>query len=249
MIESEDSVVTSLNELRKLKNERIVRQTKSRPVSVGNRAAALAEDPLADQPTPLPVRAIAALTAHSSAPAANRFVVPASIEQVSAQALPVIQTKTSYKAAVVMTVLLVGAGAAGYMKLQQDTQALIATKEAAIKSSEDARMRSVEAAAKADALVKTSLRQCEDKLKASIAAAAVPAAPAVAAVAPATLEKTPDKIVATKATRGGNRGAHAARQIAQAPAAREAKEKSGDVPTIAKKKKVENDPLAGLGKL
>jgi hypothetical protein len=247
MIESEDSVVTSLNELRKLKNERIVRQTKSRPVSVGNRAAALAEDPLADQPTPLPVRAIAALAAHSSAPAANRFVVPASIEQ--AQALPVIQTKTSYKAAVLMTVLLVGAGAAGYMKLQQDTQALIATKEAAIKSSEDARMRSVEAAAKADALVKTNLRQCEDKLKASISAAAVPAVPAVAAIAPATLEKTPDKIVATKATRGGHRGAHAARQIAQAPAAREAREKSGDVPTIAKKKKVENDPLAGLGKL
>jgi hypothetical protein len=261
MIENEDSVVTSLNELRKLKNERITRQSQSRPVSVGNRAAALAEDPLADQMTPPPVQGIAAVAAaHApasfdqdaafAAPLANRFApAPAAFDRVPVQAPPVIQTKTSYKAAVLVTVLLGGAGVAGYMKLQQDTQALITAKEAAIKSSEEARMRSVEAAAKADQVAKTNLRQCEDKLKTSLASAAVaPAEPAAAAVAPVVEKKS---TVATKAARGGHRpAARPARQTAQAaPAAREPKEKSGDVPNIAKKKKVDNDPLAGLGKL
>jgi hypothetical protein len=259
MIENEDSVVTSLNELRKLKNERISRQSQSRSVSHGNRAAALAEDPLADQLTPPPVQGIAAVVAaHAPAEqnafaAPNRFAAPQpAFDQVPMQAPPVIVTKTSYKAAVVMTVLLAGAGAAGYMKLQQDTQAMITAKEVALKSSEDARMRSVEAAAKSDALSKTNLRQCEDKLKASLAAAAVvPATPAAAAVAP-VVEKKPEKAaVAAKAARGSHRTvAHVSKQ--PAPAAREPrepKEKSGDVPTIAKKKKVDNDPLSGLGKL
>jgi colicin import membrane protein len=273
MIENEDSVVTSLNELRKLKNERISRQTQSRPVSSGNRAVALAEDPLADQVTPPPVQAAIAAHAPSAfeqnaafAPAANRFA-PAFDHVPQVQAPPVVVTKTSYKAAVIMTVLLAGAGAAGYMKLQQDTQALLAAKESAIKSAEEARMRSVEAAAKAEQITKTNLRQCEDKLKASMAAAApAPAAPAAAAVAApvdkkaekaeriaaAKAEKA-EKAAAAKAAKASRRAAaHPAR--ATAPAAREPKEpkeakEKADVPTIAKKKKVDNDPLAGLGKL
>ena len=52
MIENEDSVVTSLNELRKLKHERITRQSHSRPHVGANRAVALAEDPAADKLTP-----------------------------------------------------------------------------------------------------------------------------------------------------------------------------------------------------
>ena len=261
MIENEDSVVTSLNELRKLKNERITRQTQSRPAVSGN-AVALAEDPLADQMTPPPVQGISAVVsaveqrAVFTAPAASQFASPAAFDHGPVvQAPPVVQVKTSYKAAVLVTLLLGGAGAAGYFKVQQDTQALIAAKDAAVRTAEDARMRSVETAAKAEQLSKANLRQCEDKLKASLAsAAAIPAAPpATAAVAP-VVEKKPEKpSVATKASRG-NRHASArpARQTAQAaPAAaeKEAKPKSGDVPTIAKKKKVDNDPLAGLGKL
>lgn len=276
MIENEDSVVTSLNELRKLKNERISRQSQSRPVSAGNRAVALAEDPLADQVTPPPVQGIAAVAAHAPsafdqnaafAPAANRFAHAQAFDHVPpVQAAPVVVTKTSYKAAVIMTVLLAGAGAAGYMKLQQDTQALLAAKESAIKSAEEARMRSVEAAAKAEQVTKTNLRQCEDKLKASLAAAApaaaAPAAAAVAApvdkkaeraerIAAAKAEKA-ERAAAAKAAKASRRAA--ARAAKAAPAAREprepkeAKEKA-DVPTIAKKKKVDNDPLAGLGKL
>lgn len=264
MIENEDSVVTSLNELRKLKNERISRQSQSRSVSSGNRAVALAEDPLADQLTPPPSQGFAAVSAHAPAafeqnaafaPAANRFASAQSFDHAPVvQAPPVIVTKTSYKAAVLMTVLLGGAGAAGYMKLQQDTQSLLAAKEAAIKSAEDARMRSVEASAKAEQITKTNLRQCEDKLKANVAAAAAPApaVPAAAAVAP-VVDKKPEKpVVAAKASRSHHAAARPARQAA-APAAREPKEKDkdkgADVPTIAKKKKVNDDPLAGLGKL
>jgi hypothetical protein len=261
MIENEDSVVTSLNELRKLKNERITRQSQSRPVSSGNRAVALAEDPLADQLTPPPVQGFSAVAAHAPsafeqnyAPAANRFAAaPAFDHSPMVQPPPVVVTKTSYKAAVLMTLLLGGAGAAGYMKLQQDTQAVLAAKEAAIKSSEDARMRSVEASAKAEQVTKANLRQCEDKLKASVAAAApAPAVPAAAAVAP-VVDKKPEKVaVAAKSSRGHHAAARPARQAA-APVAREPKDKDkdkgGDVPTIAKKKKVNDDPLAGLGKL
>jgi hypothetical protein len=263
MIENEDSVVTSLNELRKLKNERITRQSQSRSVSSGHRAVAVAEDPLADQLTPPPVQNVAAVVAN--APSAFEknaaFVAPSFAPAPTVvQGPPVVVTKTSYKAAVIMTLLLGGAGAAGYMKLQTDTQAVLAAKEAAIKSAEDARMRSVEASAKAEQITKTNLRQCEDKLKASLAAAApvVPAAPAAAAVAP-TVEKKPEKAMSAKQARAAKKAAaKSARQTASAgPVARERPEKAekaekgekGDVPTIAKKKKVDNDPLAGLGKL
>lgn len=263
MLENEDSVVTSLNELRKLKNERISRQSQSRSVSSGNRAVALAEDPLADQLTPPPVQGIAAVVAAHAPSAfeqngafapANRFASGHAFDHAPAvQSPPVVVTKTSYKAAVIMTLLLGGAGAAGYMKLQQDTQSLLAAKEAAVKGADDARMRSVEAAAKAEQVSKTNLRQCEDKLKASMAAVAPapsPAAPAAAAVAPA-VEKKAEKVAAAKASKASRHAAARPARQAAAPAAREPKEpkEKGDVPTIAKKKKVDNDPLAGLGKL
>ncbi len=263
MIENEDSVVTSLNELRKLKNERISRQTQSRSV-VSASAVALVEDPLADQLTPPPMQGISAVVsaveqkAVFAAPAANHFASQAAFDHAPVvQAPPVVQVKTSYKAAVVVALLLGGAGAAGYFKLQQDTQALLSAKDATIRSAEDARMRSVETAAKSEQLSKANLRQCEDKLKASLAsaaAAAAPTAPAAAAAVAPVVEKKPQKpSVAAKASRGGRHvAARPARQTAQAaPAAveKEAKQKSGDVPTIAKKKKVDNDPLAGLGKL
>ena len=56
MNDNEDSVVTSLNELRKLKHERITRQTHSRAVVGSGRVAALAEDPASEQLTPPPMQ-------------------------------------------------------------------------------------------------------------------------------------------------------------------------------------------------
>jgi hypothetical protein len=261
MLENEDSVVTSLNELRKLKHERITRQTQSRAVVGAGRAAALAVDPMSDQMTPPPALAVAQSAQLRQVPAhggnggfgapgshAGAFSAPA---PTYVQSPPIIQTKTSYAAAVVVGVLLVGAGGAGYMKLQSDTQAIIAAKDLAIKRAEESRMAAAEGAAKADVQARNNLRQCEDKLKLAMAAAPAPAmAAAVAPLAPAVERKPEKPAVAKAAARPAAAHRVAARPSRRAQAGAEpAAPKTGDVPTIAKKKKLDNDPLAGLGKL
>jgi len=266
MIENEDSVVTSLNELRKLKHERITRQTQSRPIASAGRAMALAEDPAQDQMTPPPVQPYAAVgmqqpqaaqtyaQAVPAAAAARPLFAPApAFEASTFSAPPIVRTKTSYKAAVAVAVVCAGAAGAGYFKLQNDMQQSLAAKDASVRQAEEARNKSVELAAKADQQAKTNLRQCEDKLKASLAAAA-PAAPAAAAVSAPVVEKTEKPAKVARASR--SKPAKAARRVAvrePAPAAPKAakadKAEKGDIPTIAKKKKLDNDPLAGLGKL
>jgi hypothetical protein len=258
MIENEDSVVTSLNELRKLKHERITRQSQSRSHGSAARAVALAEDPAADQLTPPPSVAHAMLGAQltSGRNGGGAFVSTNAdaFAQAAAystyQAPPVIQTKTSYKAAVVMSVLLVGAAGAGYVKLQNDTQALLAAKDASIKQAEETRNKAVEQAAKADMTSRNSLRQCEEKLsKATVAAIAPPAAAQAPALA---VEKKAERPTAApkSAARSAHRSAAVTRPARRTTAQAEpAAPKESAVPTIAKKKKVDNDPLAGLGKL
>ncbi|MBN2574268.1 MAG: hypothetical protein JXP73_06865 [Deltaproteobacteria bacterium] len=255
MMENEDSVVTSLNELRKLKHERITRQTQSRAVVGAGRAAALAVDPASDQMTPpptlVPSLAPSRQVPLASVPAASRpagfagmgdFAGGPSAYGMAPVAPPVIQTKTSYKAAVFVTALLLGAGGVGYMKLQSDTQLLLAAKDAAIKRIEEERLQAVGLAAKAEAQSRNNLRQCEDKLKAALAA--VPAvAPPSAPVVESKPEKPAPKLAARSVrSRSSGRAARRARAEPAAP-------KSADVPTIARKKRLDNDPLAGLGKL
>ncbi|MGD0836633.1 MAG: hypothetical protein ABSB49_08330 [Polyangia bacterium] len=259
MMENEDSVVTSLNELRKLKIDRISRLSHARAASASRRATVAAEDPIADQLTPPPAQGMAAAAvpvpevfdtgSELASPAANRFAATSfQPGPMVLQAPPIIQTRTSYKAAVVMTLLLGGAGAVGYLKLQNDTQTLLAAKTAELRNAEDARMRSVEAATKADAVARTNLRMCEDKLRAGLAAATPTASPTVAqpVVAPA-VEKRPER--AMSMSKRASRRAHAApKQVAQRSGESSGKaQKSADIPTIAKKKKVDNDPLAGIG--
>jgi len=261
MIDNEDSVVTSLNELRKLKHERITRQTQSRAVVGSGRATALAEDPAAEQLTPAPIQVsglslVGGQQAYSPRPNAGSaaphggFAQPAQgYDHYPVQAPPVIQTKTSYTAAVVMSVLLIGGGAAGYVKLQNDTQAALVAKEASVKQAEEARNKAVELAAKSDQLSRTNLRQCEDKLKASLAAVA-PASPATpTSSAPAVEKKTEKPAAATKVAARASSHKSAARPARRTAQAEPAAPKAGDVPNIAKKKKLDNDPLAGLGKL
>jgi hypothetical protein len=163
----------------------------------------------------------------------------------------VIQTKTSFKAAMFVAVLLIGAGAAGYVKLQNDMQTVLLAKDASIKQAEEARMRSVEMAAKSEQQLKSNLRQLEAKLNASVAAAsaaavtATPSAPAIPAAEKKAEKPAPAVKVAARAS-SHKPAARTARRSAQAePAA----PKSADVPNIAKKKKLDNDPLEGLGKL
>ena len=261
MNDNEDSVVTSLNELRKLKHERITRQTQSRAVVGSGRAMALAEDPASDQLTPPPMQVSGLslvggyqsnaqrLNAGLSAAPRGGFAQPApAYDHYPVQAPPVIQTKTSYTAAVVMSILLVGAGGAGYVKLQNDSQAVLVAKDASIKQAEEARNKAVELAAKSDQQSRTNLRQCEDKLKASLAVA--PASPATPTLGAPAIEKKPEKPAAAPkvATRAASHKA-AARPTRRTAQAEPAAPKPADVPNIAKKKKLDNDPLAGLGKL
>jgi hypothetical protein len=266
MIDNEDSVVTSLNELRKLKHERITRQAQSRAVVGSGRAVALDEDPASEQLTPPPLQVsglslVGGQHSRLARPSPGLSVAPGphvGFAQQSpgfddydyhVQARPVIQTKTSYAAAVVMSMLLVGGGAAGYFKLQNDTQAVLDAKDAAIKQAEDARNKAVELAAKSDQQSKTNLRQCEDKLKATLAVApASPAAPAP--VAPVVEKRTEKAAAAAKVAARAASHKPAAHPVRHAAAQAEpTAPKVSDVPNIAKKKKLDNDPLAGLGKL
>jgi hypothetical protein len=269
MIDNEDSVVTSLNELRKLKHERMSRQTQSRSTvssASAARAVALAEDPASEQLTPPPVQPLSIVSSHAQPFAGNAgfgtnpnpgFAQGQMIyEHAPMQATTIVKTKTSYKAAVAVAVVLMGAGAAGYMKLQGDMQSTLAASKASVSEAEEARNKAVEAAARADQQSKANLRQCEDKLKASMAAVApvAPAPPAAAAAAPA--EKPEKPAPAAKVARSSSHtkaAAKPARHVAErAPrpaASPKQAAKSSDIPTIAKKKKLDNDPLAGLGKL
>ncbi len=261
MIDNEDSVVTSLNELRKLKHERITRQTQPRTVVGAGRAVALAEDPASDQLTPPPMQVsglslVGGQYAHSArqgsgfavaaAPHAGFAPQAPGYDPYPIQAPPIVRTKTSYTAAVVMSVLLIGGGAAGYVKVQNDMQATLAAKDASIRQAEESRNQAVELAAKADQQAKTSLRQCEDKVKSSLAAVA-PAPTATPAASTPVIEKKAQKPVSRVASRAASHrtSTHPSRRVSAEPAA----PKSGDIPNIAKKKKLDNDPLAGLGKL
>ena len=258
MMENEDSVVTSLNELRKLKHERITRQTHSRASMGAARAVALAEDPASDQMTPPPVQGLSLVPAQArpgagfSGAARGGFAQPAAgFDSYSVPAPVVIpaQNKTSFKAAAAVAVVLIAVGGAGYVKLQNDTQALLQAKDATAKQADEARNKSVEIAAKSEKQSKASLKQCEEKLNASLAAAA---AVAPAAASAPVVEKKPEKSneKSTKAARiaaraSSHKAARSARHTAQADSAAP---KSADIPTIAKKKNLDNDPLSGLGK-
>jgi hypothetical protein len=255
MMENEDSVVTSLNELRKLKHERITRQTQSRAVVGAGRAAALAVDPASDQMTPPPAMVPSSMypqhAAFQPASASNLnagfAAAPSAYDMARMQPPPVIQTKTSVKAAVFVAVVLLGAGGAGYVKLQNDTQAVLAAKDASIKRAEESRSQAVESAAKAEVQSRTNLRQCEDKLKAAMAV--TPAAPAVTAPSAPEVEKKQEKPAATKVAARPASHKSPARPARRSAEAEPGEKKSGDVPNIAKKKKLDNDPLSGLGKL
>jgi low affinity Fe/Cu permease len=262
MMENEDSVVTSLNELRKLKHERITRQTHSR-ASVGRaRAVALAEDPASDQMTPPPAQGLSLVPAQArpgagfSGAAKSGYAQPAAgFDSYSVPAPAVIQAqnKTSFKAAAAVAVVLIAVGGAGYVKLQNDTQALLQAKDATAKQADEARNKSVEIAAKSEKQSKASLKQCEEKLNANLAAAAAVApaaasAPVVETKPEKSNEKSNEK--STKASRIAARAASrkAARSTRHTAQADSDAPKSVDIPTIAKKKNLDNDPLSGLGR-
>jgi hypothetical protein len=147
-------------------------------------------------------------------------------------------TSSAKPAIVVAAILLVAAGA-GYMKLQGDTQALMAEKDASLRRVEEARVQAVEVAAKAERQAQARLKACEAKTAPTTAAASVAPA-ATAAVVPAS-----PAAVAPTSTRGRHRASTGRRTAAASSTPAPIVEPTG-VPNLPQKKKLDNDPLAGI---
>jgi hypothetical protein len=184
----------------------------------------------------------------AQAPQANAFA--------PVMAPTIIKQKSSATPAIIVALLLIGAGVGGYVKLENDTKALLDAKNVAIRDAEEARNKAVEANARLEQQAKNTLQKCEEKLKlasatpAPAAASIATAAPAIAPAAPAvTSTPSASKRSASRATATRQSAARPSRRVAAAaePAA-PAAAKPGAVPTIAKKKTLQDDPLAGLGR-
>jgi hypothetical protein len=147
------------------------------------------------------------------------------------------QPKSSAKPAIVVAVLLLGAAGVGYLKIQSDTQALLADKDASIRRVEDARGQAVEAAAKAERQAQAKLKACEAK------AASAPASTTPATVAATTAVVAPVSSARSAPASGRSRHRSSGRRAATAASA---PAPSVAVPQLPRKKKLDNDPLAGI---
>ena len=254
---TEDSVLTSLNELRRLRKERRKKGHSARGAGGNVRSqkpASTAYDPMGDQVTPPPqadlggkrmragvhagmdATARAVSSGFTPGPAAATWDAPVNPAAFARMARP---TSSAKPAIVVAAIFLVAAGA-GYVKLQNDTQALVAEKDASIRRVEEARVQAVEAAAKTERQAQAKLKACEAKASPTTAAAAVaPAATAaVMPVSPAAAAPT-----SSRGRHRGSAGRHAAATSSAAPAPIV---EPTAVPNLPQKKKLDNDPLAGI---
>ena len=281
---TEDSVLTSLNELRRLRKER---QKKGHPArGAGGRPRKpvnAAHDPMGDEVTPPPRTDLlpaakgarqggqfgnAPHSRQAPAPASALMMPPAATwdNPVAPAALvQMAKPSSSAKPAIIVALLLLAGAGAGYVKLQNDTRALVAAKDAEIRRVvDDARAQVVEATAKAERQAQVKLKACESKMQ---TAASVTPAPAAAAVAIAPAPSAPTGSASSslsssassssskrarhkeKASAGGGRqekasaggGRRAAASSVTAPPA-----EPSAVPNLPRKKKLENDPLAGI---
>jgi len=269
---TEDSVLTSLNELRRLRKERQKKGHSGRSAARAHKPAAPAHDPSDDQVTPPPrsdfgqfpqaaqghngkrngsglQMGISPTAAHAHAPVAATWDMPVDTAALAQMAKP----SSSAKPAIIVAILLLGAAGAGYMKLQSDTQALIAEKDAAIRRVEDARVQAVESSAKAERQAQLKLKACETKAeaasasgatRASVASATTPSA-VVAPAAPVAAALTHSSPANSRSRQhhssGGRRSASAAAASAPAPTPA-----ASAVPNLPGKKKLADDPLAGI---
>jgi hypothetical protein len=257
---TEDSVLTSLNELRRLRKERR-KKGHSAGGGGGNgrsqKAAAARLDPMGDQVTP-PPRSDLALAAKGMraggqvgmggtaraasagfgppGPVAATWDAPVDAAAFAQMARPT----SSAKPAIVVAVLLLAAAGAGYVKLQNDTQALLADKDASIRRVEEARVQAVEASALAERQAQIKLKACEAKA----ATAPTTAAAAIAPAATAVVAPAPSAVSAPASSR--RQRPSAARHASAAPAAPKASAEPTAVPQLPHKKRLDNDPLAGI---
>ncbi len=257
---TEDSVLTSLNELRRLRKERRKKGHSARGAG-GNassqKPAAAAYDRMGDQVTPPPrsdlgvgakgvraglqagmeATARAASAGHGFAgPAAATWDAPVDPAAFARMAQP----KSSAKPAIVVAVVLLAAAGAGYMKLQNDTQALLDEKNANIRRVEDARAQAVEAAAQAERQAQAKLKACE--AKAPAAQRQLPRRPS-RRLRPQPWRQRRPRILRGQAAEAGTGHRRVDMRLRAAPAP---SSEPTAVPHLPRKKKLDNDPLAGI---
>jgi hypothetical protein len=212
------------------------------PVAKGPRQGGQAHAPQARQ-------ALAPAPALMMPPAAtwDNPVAPAALVQMA-------KPSSSAKPAIIVALLLLAGAGAGYVKLQNDSKAMIAAKDAEIRRVvDDARSQVVEATAKAERQAQVKIKACESKMEASAMKTPTPTPAPAAAVAMAPSPSPSSSSTSSssssssskrgrhkeKASAGGGRRA-AASTVAAPPAEPSA------VPNLPRKKKLENDPLAGI---
>lgn len=244
----EDSVLTSLNELRRLKNER-------RKHGGGRKSGRRAHDresglrhlPASDvTPPPRAVSAPQAINPHQQhqaaaapapvfAPSAGSWTAPAEPAVIG----QMIQPKSSAKPAIIVGAIMLVAGIAGYVKMDSDWQSQLRAKEALVRTADETKVQAVEAAVRSERQALSQLKSCESKVHAQ------PALPGTAA-AVVTPTVTPSAPVYPPP--GASRGRHGKQHVAArpAPAAQPAPAPASSVPIIPKKKKLDNDPLSGI---
>lgn len=263
---TEDSVLTSLNELRRLRKERR-KKGHSAGGGGGNgrsqKAAPAKLDPMGDQVTPPPrsdlalgakgmragVQAGMGGTARRAAsagpglagPVAATWDAPVDPAAFAQMARP----SSSAKPAIVVAVVFLVAAGAGYVKLQNDTQALLAEKDASIRRVEEGRVQAVEAAAQAERQVQVKLKACEAKTQAASAAATTTAAAPIAPAATAAVAPASSAVSAQPSSRGRHKPS-AGRHAAAASTAPAPSTDPTAVPQLPRKKRLDNDPLAGI---
>jgi hypothetical protein len=265
MAMNEDSVVSSLNELRRMANDRARRETEARArvedhggwdQRGGRRRTTEIQGGGAGHAPTL-------MGGHDAAPAPqgggygygygygyNHTAQPAALPDIPVEP----PRQKSSAGAVFLTILLMGGAAGGgYWKLQQDWQATLKSRDQALLAAEEARNKAVELASRAEQLAKVQCAKtapAADKPAAAAPAATTAAAPAAAAaVVPPAATKPAAKLTKAEKKRARKAAAASRRTLAKAalPApVEEEKKPATPMPKLANKKKLNDDPLAGL---
>jgi hypothetical protein len=274
MAMNEDSVVSSLNELRRMANDRARRETEARARVEDHSAwdqrghgrrsdgriratemrgsAGGYQDQGAAGHSPTLMGGHQAL---GQAPQGgygygygyNHTAQPAALPDIAHEP----PRQKSAVGPVLLTIMLLGGAAGGgYWKLTQDFQAQLRSRDAALLAAEEARNKAVEVAARAEQLAKVQISHAEQRAKETASAPApATAAPAAAtdtaATAPAAKPAVAAKVAkAEKAKK--NRRVATSRRVARAALPPVEEPKPPAMPKIAGKKKYSDDPLAGL---
>ena len=260
MAMNEDSVVASLNELRRMANDRARRETEARG-SVeerggwdqrgGRRRTTEIQGPAGHAPTLLGGHDAGAAPQGGFGYGGYGYGYNHTAQPGAMADMPVESPRPRSAAGpVLLTIVLLGGAAGGaYWKLQQDFQVQLKSRDQALLAAEEGRNKAVELAARAEQLAKVQVASCTKASAEKAAAATTPAAPATAAAAVTAPAGKPALAVKPAKVEKGKRARRAAarRSLARAlPPPVEEEKKPAFQPKVVNKKKLNDDPLAGL---